>query len=325
MSMSEPSSSESLVFVALSTFAERDRRPLDRLIESGRPYRIHSSGKRITAEELLHSARDAAVVIAGVEPYDAGLLSELSSLRCIARCGIGVDSIDLSAARNRGIVVLNTPDVPTAAVAELALAMMLALSRNLRPQAASMAARRWERLEAHLFSSRVVGLIGCGRIGARVAQLCRAFGASVVVADPHAGRATTDALGAELVSLEDLLERADIVSIHAARGSERPLRLGAPEFRRMKRGAIIVNLARGGMLDESGLVDALKSGHLGGAGLDVYEHEPYAGPLCDFENVLLTPHSATNPVETRAAMELESVDKALRFLDGTIGDEERVA
>jgi D-3-phosphoglycerate dehydrogenase len=314
--------SSDLVLIALSTFVEHDRAPLELLERSGHPFRIHSTGKRITTPELLDEGRDAAVIVAGVEPYDAATLEQLPELRCISRCGVGTDAVDLAAARARGITVLNTPDVPTAAVAELALSMFLALSRNLHRQANLMHAHQWKRLESHLLGGRTVGIIGLGRIGRRVAQLSEAFGAKVIAHDPFADASTVGAI--ELVSLDDLLARADIVSLHAARSATHPLVLDAAALARMKRGVVVVNLARGSMIDEPALMEALKTGHVAGAGLDVFSSEPYDGPLCDFEQVILTPHSATLPVETRAAMELECVDKALRFLDGRILAHERV-
>ena len=314
-----------LIFVALSTFAERDRSPLAHLEASGRPFRIHSTGKRITTPELLELARDAAVIVAGVEPYDAATQKALPQLRCIARCGVGTDAVDLASARERGIAVLNTPDVPTAAVAELALAMFLALTRNLHPQANLMHARKWTRLESHLLGAQTVGLVGLGRIGRRVAELSRAFGARVVAADPFPDMTWAASTGVTIAPLDTVLAEADILSLHAARSATHPLVLDAAALARMKRGSILVNLARGSMVDEAALLDALQSGHLAGAGLDVFETEPYSGPLCDLGQVILTPHSATMPVETRAAMEFECVDKALRFLDGTLSPSERVA
>lgn len=316
--------SDRLIFVALSTFAAQDRRPLELLDASRYPYRIHGTGKRITPAEIVRDAADAVVILAGVEPYDDATLAQLPALRCISRCGVGVDAIDLDAARGRGITVVNTPHVPTAAVAELALAMFLALCRNLRPQANLMQARRWERTTAHLLGGRTVGLIGLGRIGQRVAQLCGAFGARVLAFDPLADPALGRSLDVALVSRDDLLREADIVSLHASRNARQPVLIGASELAAMKRGSILVNLARGEMVDDAALADALRSGHLAGAGLDVFAEEPYAGPLCDFEQVILTPHSATMPVETRVAMELECVQNGIRFLAGELGADERV-
>lgn len=313
-----------LIYVALSSFAVDDRRPLDLLEASGHPFRIHSTGKRITPAELLRDGSDAAVILAGVEPYSSETLAQLPVLRCISRCGVGVDAIDLDAARQRGVTVANTPGIPTDAVAELALALFLTLGRNLHLQANLMRARRWERVTAHLLSGRTIGLIGLGHIGQRVAQLCIAFKARVLAYDPLAKAVAARDLGVSLVTKEQLLREADIVSLHASKSAAQSVLIGAAELAVMKRGAILVNLARGEMVDEAALVDALNSGQLSGAGLDVFGAEPYKGPLCDFEQVLLTPHSATNTIETRSTMELQCVENALQFLDGKLPGERHV-
>jgi D-3-phosphoglycerate dehydrogenase / 2-oxoglutarate reductase len=313
-----------LIFVALSSFAERDSSPLRRLEQSGWPFRVHSSGKRITTSELMSEARDASVIIAGVESYNSKTLDALPALRCIARCGVGTDNVDLRAAREREIAVLNTPNIPTQAVAELTLAMFLTLSRNLRRQSNLMTERRWDRLEAHLLAGRTVGLIGLGRIGRRVAELCRAFGTTVLANDPVVDDGYLHRQGVTMTSLEELLASSDIVSLHASTSAKRPTVIGHDQFAIMKPGAILVNVARGGMVDEAALQAALESGRLAGAGLDVFSEEPYSGPLCAFDQVVLTPHSATLTVETRAAMESECVDKSLRFLRGALSDSERV-
>ena len=313
-----------LILVSLSAFAAVDRTPLSLLEDSGVPFRIHATGKRITNQELLDEAIDATVVIAGVESFDSKTLLELPRLRCISRCGVGVDSIDLEVARERGVTVANTPDIPAQAVAELALSMFLSLSRNLRPQANSMGDRRWERLRAHLLAGRTVGLIGLGKIGRRVAELTRAFGAHVIAHDPFVDAAVAKALGVSLVGKEELLSRADIVSLHASRGNPDSVLIGSSELTAMKPGATLVNLARGDMVDEAALVEALQTGQIASAGLDVFAEEPYSGPLCDFDQVILTPHSATNTVETRSAMETECVENALAFLRGGVPSNRRV-
>ena len=313
-----------LIFVALSTFAAEDRRPMELLESSGYPYKIHTTGKRITTPELLRDGIDAAVILAGVEPYDDTTLSQLPTLKCISRCGVGVDSIDLKIAKQRGLVVANTPTIPIEAVAELALTMFLALSRNIRAQANLMQARRWERLSTHLLAGRTVGLIGLGRIGQRVTQLCRAFNANVIACDPMADTIIARNLEVNLVTLEKLLIESDIVSLHASKNAEQPVLIGSPELAKMKKGSILINLARGEMIDESALIAALSSGHIAGAGLDVFSKEPYQGPLCDFDQVILTPHSATLPIETRTAMELQCVENAIEFLKGSLPAGRRV-
>lgn len=311
------------IYVTLSTFAEFDASPLNRLRQSGVPFSLNTTGKRVTPEQLLAEGRGATVLIAGVEAYDAPTLERLPALRCISRCGAGVDAIDLAAARQRGVAVLNTPDVPTQAVAELALSMMLALSRQLVRQSSLVQKRQWTRLEAHLLSGRTVGLIGLGRIGRRVAALLAPFRVRLLATDP--GFRGAAPAGIELVGLTQLLTESDVVSVHAAGSAGSALVLGQAELGRMKHGALLVNVARGGMVDESALVRALETGRLAGAALDVYPREPYTGPLCDLPNVVLTPHSATLTVETRVAMELECVDKALRFLQNRLDPAEVVA
>lgn len=299
-----------LIFVALSTFSAEDSAPLRKLEESGFPVRIHSTGKRISREELIRDGADAAVILAGVEPYDADVLSRLPALRCISRCGVGTDAIDHAAAKERNIAVRNTPGIPTQAVAELALTMILALCRNLPVQVDFMRARKWERVSANLLGGRTVGLFGLGQIGRKVAQLCRAFDARVLACDPN----VTSADGVSMVSKSELLSESDIVSIHASKTPGDSVLIGAAEIARMKPGALLVNLARGDMIDEAALIQALESGRIAGAGLDVFSAEPYSGPLCDFKQVILTPHSATLTRETRVAMEMMCVENALAFL-----------
>jgi D-3-phosphoglycerate dehydrogenase len=310
-----------MIFVALSSFATYDAGIIDTLAKTGFSYRLHTSGKRITREELLINAGDAVVIIAGVEKYDADLLAQLKSLRCIVRLGTGVDAIDLAAAKQLGITVLNTPDIPAIAVAELALTCFLALSRNIIKQSRLAAEKKWERLDAHLLTGKTLGLIGFGRIGQKVAALCKPFGMRILVHDPFTD--LQQHAGIEPVNKEILLRESDIVSIHAAAQKGECL-IGEKEINVMKKGALLVNLARGGMVDETALLAALQSGQLAGAGLDVYTEEPYAGPLTELDNVVLTPHSATLTVETRNAMERACIDKAVRFLKGSITTDEKV-
>lgn len=306
--------SKDSIFVALSTFVEHDQTPVELLKASGITYKIHSSGKRITKNELLKDAVGYSVIIAGVETYDEAVLNELPGLKCIVRCGVGVDAIDKVAAAKRNITILNTPDIPTLAVAELALSLYLSLSRNLRPQANKMGQKKWERLEAHLLSNKTLGIIGFGRIGRKIEELCRPFELKVIVYDPFLDTSPAGNEQITLVSKEVLLQTADIVSIHASLSGSETIIIKKEEFAKMKKGAILVNLSRGSMIDEEALLISLQSGHLAGAGLDVFSKEPYDGPLCELDNVILTPHSATLTIETRSAMEVQCVEKAMAFL-----------
>ena len=303
--------SKKSIFVSLSTFCENDKEPLELLKNSTLPYTIHSTGKRITRDEILRDAKGHSVIIAGVEKYDEDILSQLPDLRCIVRCGVGIDNIDSAASSKRNIAILNTPDIPTQAVAELAFTLYLALSRNIRPQSNRMGQKKWERVEAHLLSGKILGIIGYGRIGRKIAELCKPFNLRILVNDPFLTKETVNDSNVEIVDKATLLAHSDIISIHAS-GSGTVI-LDRIDFESIKQGALIVNLSRGGMVKEDALLEALASKKIAGAGLDVFEQEPYSGPFCDFENVILTPHSATLTIETRAAMELQCVEKALHF------------
>lgn len=310
----DPATARPLVAVAVSEFGVHDRSPIAALEAAGVDVRMNPTGRRLGSDDLISFARDADGVIAGLELYDERVLAALPRLRFISRCGVGVDNVDLSAAAERGVVVLNTPSAPTEAVAELALTMILALLRALIPQHLSMRRREWKRSPALLLHGRSVVIVGLGRIGRRVADLMLAFGARVCGVDPRADPAWCAARGVTAMSLADGLPRAEVLIVAAAREPRSPLLIGPREIASMPRGSFIVNVARGGLVDEAALVVALRDGQLSGAALDVYDSEPYRGPLCDLENVILTPHAATSTIETRVAMEMECVENAIRAL-----------
>jgi D-3-phosphoglycerate dehydrogenase len=302
------------IFVALSTFAEHDRRPLEMLERSRIPFALNRTGRRADRELLATLGKDATGIVAGVEVYDAAVLADLPRLRCISRCGVGTENIDAAAAAAHGVSVLNTPDAPTTAVAEHAVALILGALRAVPRHDAIVRAGEWRRVDTRLLYGKTVGLIGFGRIGRRVANILAAFEARILASDPSAEPVAARERGVELVPLGRLLDASDIVSLHAAPSPASPLRLGAAELGRMRRGAYLVNTARGDLVDDGALHEALRSGHLAGAALDVFSQEPYRGPLRDLPTVVLTPHAATYPIETRAAMELECVERLLRHL-----------
>lgn len=264
--------------------------------------------------EVVELGRNSRGLVAGVETYSAATLAQLPNLRCISRTGVGIDNIDLSEAKRRDIAVLNTPDEPTIAVAELTLAMILALLRQL-PKVDSMTRKyKWQRVTGHLLAGKTVGIIGLGRIGRKVAELVQAFGAIVIGVEPFPNEDWVRTNGLEIVDLPTLLAHADIVSIHASGTPQHPLYLGAAEFAQMKKGAWLVNMGRGNIVDDIALNEALTAGHLSGAGLDVFPNEPYRGPLCDNDQVILSPHQATLTIETRVAMETRAVKNLVRYL-----------
>lgn len=302
------------ILVTLSTFSAQSDEPLKLLEQSGFTFRTNPYGRRMKSGEVIELGHNCRGLVAGVEPYAAETLAQLPNLRCISRCGVGIDSIDLAEAKRRGITVLNTPDEPIAAVAELTLAMMLALLRQL-PRVDSLThERKWQRVTGRLLMGKTVGIVGLGRIGRRVAELVQPFGATVIGVEPCPDGDWVAAHDVELMDLPTLLARADIVSLHASTASKHPLRLGAAELAQMKQGAWLINLARGDMVDDEALCEALASGQLSGAGLDVFPQEPYHGPLCDNPRAILSPHQATLTLETRVAMEVHAVQNVVHYL-----------
>ncbi|MBN2583292.1 MAG: phosphoglycerate dehydrogenase [Planctomycetes bacterium] len=302
------------ILVTLSTFCEEDDTPRRLLRDSGFEFVENPSGKRITPEQLLAMGTDWSGLVAGVEPYRPETLSLLPQLKCISRVGVGIDSIDLDYCRTRGIVVRNTPDAPTAAVAEMTLALLLDVLKRLSYHDGLMKQHKWSRRTGLMLAGKTVGIVGTGRIGRRTAELLAGLGVTLRGCDVNEDAAWAKTIGLTYCSLGELLSSCDIVCLHAAREAGSPPLVDAAAIGRMKRGAILVNTARGHVVDYEALTAALADGRLGGAGLDVYPKEPYDGPLCDMDNVVLTPHISTLTRETRIEMETLAIENLLEEL-----------
>lgn len=302
------------ILVALSTFGEYGDMPLRLLKESGSPYTINPLKKRLVREEIIEMGKDCEGIIAGVEPYDDYVLEHLPKLRCISRCGVGIDNIAQEKAKERGICILNTPNVVIQPVVELTIAMIFDLLRKLSYHAALMRAKRWEKKAGHLLMGRKIGIIGLGRIGKRVAEVLKTLGAQVRGYDPFPDKQWAQAHGIEIVPCKQIIRESDVLLLHLSVISGAPFRLGEQEIRSMKQGAMVVNVARGEFIDEEALYGALNDGHLAGAALDVFPQEPYQGKLCTLDNIVLTPHLATLTEESRLQMETEATANLIEFL-----------
>lgn len=300
------------VYVALQQFCETDEEPLRLLRDAGLEVRRNLLGRRLKKEEMASLLDGADAVLAGVEPYDAELLAKLPSLKAISRCGVGTDSIDLEAARRLNIRIMTTAEQVIEPVAQMTVAMILALARNLPAHIRDFDRGEWKKQTGFLISEWTVGLIGFGRIGKAVERCLRPFSPRVLVHDPAlaAGQVPEHI---ELCPLADLLSRSDLISIHAAADPRSGPVLGAVEFARMKPGCRLVNTARGHLVDEEALLEALRCGKLAGAALDVFRVEPYTGPLTRLPNVLCTPHVGTLTRASRRAMELSCARQVAEF------------
>lgn len=300
------------ILITTSSFNVAAVESLALLRQAGFEIATNPHGRKLSEDEVAGLlGEDVVGMIAGTEPLTRRVLSGARGLKIVSRCGIGLDSVDLAAATEFGIEVTNTPDAPSAAVAELTLGLMLDQLRRISQTDRQIRAGQWKPLMGGLLAARTVGIVGYGRIGRRVARLAHAFGARVLATD--AAGVTADGI-AEGCALETLLAQADIVTLHMPSQRGAGHFLDAARLGMMKRGAVLVNTARGGLVDETALAQAIRDGRLGGAALDTYEKEPYAGPLAELPQVVLTAHMGSYAEESRGIMEREAADNLHRGL-----------
>lgn len=270
-------------------------------------------------DRLLAEARDAEVLVTSyLDRIDAAHLDALPRLRHLASYGVGVNHLDLGACRRRGVLVTNTPGVVTEATAEHAMALLLAAARRVAEGDRAIRRGGWTELEpSYLLGTgldgKLLGLVGFGRIGQAVARRAAAFGMAIAYASPR----EVPFPGARRLPLDALLAEADVISLHCPLTPATEDLLSRDRLARLKRGAIVVNTARGGVLDDAALAEALASGHVAAAGLDVFRDEPEVPPAyLALENVVLTPHLGSGTRETRGAMAAMVVDEVERVALG---------
>lgn len=280
--------------------------PFDLLRENGYEIINNPYGRKLTEDEVIDLAKDCIGIVAGVEPLTARVMDALPNLKCISRVGVGMDSVDQDYAKQKGIIVVNTPDGPTRGVAELTLAMTLSLLRKIPQADAAMHQHKWKKQIGNLFFGKTIGVVGLGRIGKMVSEMFRALGNPVIGYDPFANIEWAKEKGVEIKSFKEVLEQADIVTLHIPGNKDKSPVLTLAELDWMKDGAFLINIARGGVVDENALFTVLKSGKLAGAAIDVYTKEPYDGPLCDLENIIMTPHLGSYAKEGKLKMEVDA-------------------
>ena len=298
--------------ISTSSFDIDHNPPLQQLLQKGFQIVTNPHKRKLTEDEIIELlSNGAAGLIAGIEPLTARVFQASPQLKVVSRCGAGLDSVDLDAAKQHGITVLNTPEAPAQAVAELTMAFILSLLRQTAVIDRAVRNKEWPRTQGRLLAAQTVGIVGLGHIGRRVARLCQAFEASVIAHDPFASQVPD---GVKLVPLDQLLASADIITLHLPYSADSHHLLDAKAFAAMKPEAIVINAARGGLVDEDALADALKSGTVSAAALDVFEQEPYQGPLLEFGRITLTSHVGSLARESRQRMEIEAADNLLQGL-----------
>ena len=300
------------ILITTSSFAKSDCSLLETFVEQELQIILNPYARKLTKSEVceLIEQHQPVGMIAGVEPLTRKVLEKAKKLKVISRAGIGMDSVALQAAKDLGIVVTNTPDAPTIPVAELTLGMIISLLRRIHISDASIRHGEWIRPMGNLLHGKTVGLIGCGRIGSYLAGLLSSFGCKILGCDPFVNKSDNFSL----IGLEKILSDADIISLHIPYSQENHHFINAERIQNMKKGSLLINAARGGLIDEDALYNALSSGYLGGAAMDCFEEEPYAGKLKDLDSVLLTAHIGSYAQEGRILMERQAVENLLREL-----------
>jgi phosphoglycerate dehydrogenase-like enzyme len=273
-----------------------------------------------TVEDKVRRAGNAVCLInsRGAVKWPAEVLRRLSRLKMITVCGIGTDAIDLETAKELGIIVCNLPGQTAPIVAEHALGLMLALAKRAWFQTSELKSGRWTSQDNVYLRGKTLGLVGAGNIAAELARLGKAIGMEVLAWTFHPTPERAARLGVTFVSLQEMMSRSDVVSLHMKLTSESRGLIGVEQIGWMKRGAMLINTARGPILDSKALVDALNSGQLGGAGIDVFDAEPIAAdhPLLACQQVVLTPHNADQTPEGMELLNAGVVDNVIAFLQG---------
>lgn len=300
------------ILITTSTFGKYDQSVLNQLKEAGYKIVLNPFKRKLTEDEVKELVADnnPVGIIAGVEPLTESVLQAGSNIKVISRCGIGMDAVDISAAKKRGVVVCNTPDAPTIPVAELTLGMILGLLRKITNADKSIKEGRWQRPMGNLLYRKTVGIIGCGRIGKYLGKLLNAFECNLIGFDT----ASINNNNINMVTKNQLLEESDIVTLHLPYAQENHYFIDIGDIGRMKKNAVFINAARGGLVNEKALYNALVSGEIAGAALDCFEDEPYKGGLIELDNVLLTSHIGSYAIEGRTNMEKQAIKNLLDVL-----------
>jgi len=298
------------IAISTSSFASIDTNPLELLKTKGLEVVSNPFGRKMNEEEIITHLQGVDGLLAGLEPLNETVFRKCPQLKAITRVGIGMENVDLDAAKKAGIKVSNTPDGPSDSVAEMTLAAALVLSRSMLAANTSLHHKQWNKIIGKGLKHTKVLILGYGRVGQKVAELFHVFGAEVMVCDPMIQSSSLSSYF-KLVGLKEGISNAEIISLHTS--GNQPI-LKSLEFELMQEGVILMNSARGALIDEVALIGALESGKVSSAWLDVFAEEPYSGKLTEYEQVLLTPHMSTYSVQCRKDMETEAVNTLLRDL-----------
>lgn len=302
------------VFVSTHPFSTISSLPLKLLEENDFEVKLNPFGHKISAEELAKVINDTEVLIAGTEKITEEVFKNAPNLKLISRVGIGLDGIDFDLCKKYNVRVAYTPDAPTLAVAELCVATILDLARKVTHSHNNLVQQGvWKRHMGMLLFGKTVGIFGMGRIGKSLIHMLSSFNVNFKVHDINPDIAFSKLYNVQLVSKQEILEQSDIISVNIPLKADTKDYFLKADLLKMKQHAILINSARGGIVNEEDLYDVLKNKQIDSAAVDVFEQEPYEGKLKELDNCILTCHMGASTIDSRTNMEVEAVEEAILF------------
>lgn len=301
------------VFVSTHPFSSTSPAPLELLASNCLDVALNLHGRKITMQELAAEIKDSDVLIAGTEKITEEVFKNAPNLKLIARVGVGLDGVDFELCSKYDVKVTYTPDAPTMAVAELCVGTILDLSRKITFSNNNLKKGIWDRHMGTLLYGKTVGILGMGRIGKSLIHLLSSFNVRFLVNDIAPDISFGRLYNVEFVSKAEVLEKCDIVSVNVPLKKDTYDFITLNEIKKMKPYAILINTARGGIVNENDLYESLKTGLIAGAGIDVFEEEPYNGKLIELDNCILTCHMGASTIDSRTDMEIQAVEEVIRF------------
>ncbi len=301
------------VFVSTHPFGSTSKEPMKLLQENNFDVKLNPFEHKMTSQELAKEIKDSEILIAGTEKITEEVFQNAPKLKLISRVGIGLDGVDFELCKKYGVRVAYTPDAPTMAVAELCVAMILDLARQITITDKNIRVGVWKRHMGTLLYGKTIGIFGMGRIGKSLVHLLSSFNVKFLVHDANPDIAFGRLYNVNFVSKEEVLKNSDVISVNIPLKKDTLDYITSKELSLMEPHAIVINTARGGIINENDLYDALKEKIIAGAAVDVFEEEPYSGKLIELENCLLTCHMGASTIDSRTDMEVQAVEEAIRF------------
>ena len=302
------------ILISSRSFGKIDSGAVDLLRNNGLEPIFNPYGRKLKENEILDLMNEVIGIIAGTEKITEKIISDNPKLKVISRYGIGLDNINLKTAKEKNIIIYNTPNSPTNAVAELTLALILNLLRKITIVDKNIKEKTWKPDIGFQLMKKTVGIIGLGKIGKKLVELLIPFDVKILACDVNPDKEFGNEYDINFVELNELLKYSDIVTLHIPTTEQTKNIIGEKQLSIMKKTAILINTARGGLIDENALYNYLINDKIAGAAIDAFNEEPYTGKLKELENVVLTPHIGSYTVETRKKMEIEAVENLIKGL-----------